>query len=40
MATVNKNLSEYDKATIPNAKTFGLGLLFQSGMITITKGLI
>ncbi len=37
MATANKNLSDYDKATIPNARNFGLGLLFQNGMILLQK---
>lgn len=31
MATENKNLSEYDKATIQTRVNFGLGLLFLSG---------
>jgi len=32
MATANKNLSAYDKTTIPSANDFRLGLLFLSGM--------
>ncbi len=39
MATVNKNLSEYDKATIPNAKNFRFGIVVSEWNDTVTNGL-
>tara|TARA_R110002012_G_scaffold319389_2_gene539702 strand:+ start:92767 stop:93246 length:480 start_codon:yes stop_codon:yes gene_type:complete len=39
MATENKNLSEYDKATIPNAKDFRFGIVVSEWNDTITEGL-
>ena len=39
MATVNKNLSEYDKSTIPNAKDFRFGIVVSEWNDTITEGL-
>ena len=39
MATVNKNLSEYDKNTIPNAKDFRFGIVVSEWNETITTGL-
>ena len=39
MATVNKNLSDYDKATIPNAKDFRFGIVVSEWNDTITEGL-
>ena len=39
MATVNKNLSDYDKATIPNAKKFRFGIVVSEWNDTITEGL-
>ncbi|MFD0861340.1 6,7-dimethyl-8-ribityllumazine synthase [Sungkyunkwania multivorans] len=39
MATSNKNLSEYDKATIPNAKDFRFGIVVSEWNETITEGL-
>ena len=39
MATANKNLSNYDKATIPNAKDFRLGIVVSQWNDTITEGL-
>ncbi|MBD0824987.1 MULTISPECIES: 6,7-dimethyl-8-ribityllumazine synthase [Aestuariibaculum] len=39
MATANKNLSEYDKATIPNAKKFRFGIVVSEWNDTITEGL-
>tara|TARA_R110002073_G_scaffold101768_1_gene231234 strand:+ start:736 stop:1218 length:483 start_codon:yes stop_codon:yes gene_type:complete len=39
MATVNKNLSHYDKATIPNAKDFRFGIVVSQWNDTITEGL-
>ena len=39
MATENKNLSEYDKATIPNAKNFRFGIVVSEWNDTITEGL-
>lgn len=39
MATVNKNLSEYDKTTIPNAKNFRFGIVVSEWNDTITEGL-
>ena len=39
MATANKNLSEYDKATIPNAKDFRFGIVVSEWNDTITEGL-
>jgi 6,7-dimethyl-8-ribityllumazine synthase len=40
MATVNKNLSDYDKATIPNAKDFRFGIVVSEWNDTITEGLL
>jgi len=39
MATENKNLSHYDKATIPNAKDFRFGIVVSEWNSTITEGL-
>ena len=39
MATVNKNLSTYDKATIPNAKNFRFGIVVSEWNENITEGL-
>jgi 6,7-dimethyl-8-ribityllumazine synthase len=39
MATVNKNLSHYDKATIPNASKFRFGIVVSEWNDTITEGL-
>lgn len=39
MATENNNLSEYDKATIPNAKNFRFGIVVSEWNDTITEGL-
>src|SRR5690554_7492569 len=39
MATENKNLSEYDKATIPSAKNFRFGIVVSEWYDTITEGL-
>ncbi|AUP78357.1 6,7-dimethyl-8-ribityllumazine synthase [Flavivirga eckloniae] len=39
MATVNKNLSDYDKTTIPNASKFRFGIVVSEWNHTITEGL-
>ncbi len=39
MATTNKNLSDYDKATIPNAKDFRFGIVVSEWNESITEGL-
>ncbi|WP_378185057.1 6,7-dimethyl-8-ribityllumazine synthase [Aquimarina sp. W85] len=39
MATENKNLSQYNKATIPNAKNFQFGIVVSEWNDTITEGL-
>ncbi|MGV6829254.1 MAG: 6,7-dimethyl-8-ribityllumazine synthase [Flavobacteriales bacterium] len=39
MATVNKNLSSYDKTTIPNAKNFKFGMVVSQWNPDITEGL-
>jgi len=39
MATVNKNLSHYDKNTIPNAKDFRFGIVVSEWNENITSGL-
>lgn len=39
MATVNKNLSDYDKNTIPNASKFRFGIVVSEWNDTITEGL-
>lgn len=39
MATENKNLSQYDKSTIPNAKSFRFGIVVSEWNETITEGL-
>ena len=39
MATENKNLSNYDKATIPNAKDFRFGIVVSEWNDNITEGL-
>ncbi|WP_010521432.1 6,7-dimethyl-8-ribityllumazine synthase [Aquimarina agarivorans] len=39
MATANKNLSQYDKATIPNAKNFRFGIVVSEWNDTVTNGL-
>ena len=40
MATVNKNLSDYDKTTIPSAKDFRFGIVVSEWNDTITDGLL
>lgn len=39
MATINKNLSQYDKNTVPNAKDFRFGIVVSEWNETITAGL-
>ncbi|PNQ72244.1 6,7-dimethyl-8-ribityllumazine synthase [Hanstruepera neustonica] len=39
MATINKNLSDYDKNTIPNAKNFRFGIVVSEWNDSITEGL-
>jgi 6,7-dimethyl-8-ribityllumazine synthase len=39
MATANKNLSEYDKNTVPNAKDFRFGIVVSEWNDSITEGL-
>ena len=39
MATVNKNLSEYDKSPLPNAKDFRFGIVVAEWNDNITEGL-
>ncbi len=39
MATANKNLSNYDKKTIPSAKDFRFGIVVSEWNDTITEGL-
>ena len=39
MATANKNLSEYDKAAIPNANKFRFGIVVSEWNDTITENL-
>ncbi|WP_111306854.1 6,7-dimethyl-8-ribityllumazine synthase [Confluentibacter sediminis] len=39
MATANKNLSDYDKSTIPNAKGFRFGIVVSEWNDSITEGL-
>lgn len=39
MATANKNLSEYDKTTIPDASKFRFGIVVSEWNDTITEGL-
>lgn len=39
MATANKNLSEYNKATLPNAKDFKVGIVVSEWNDEITNGL-
>lgn len=39
MATANKNLSAYDKTTIPNAKKFRFGIVVSEWNHEITEGL-
>jgi 6,7-dimethyl-8-ribityllumazine synthase len=39
MATENKNLSEYNKDTLPNAKNFRFGFVVSEWNETITEGL-
>lgn len=39
MATENKNLSHYDKTTIPSAKPFRFGIVVSEWNDTITEGL-
>ncbi|WP_452222429.1 6,7-dimethyl-8-ribityllumazine synthase [Lacinutrix salivirga] len=40
MATENNNLSEYDKASIPNAKNFRFGIVVSEWNENITQGLL
>ena len=39
MATIHKNLSTYDKSTIPNAKDFRFGIVVSEWNPNITEGL-
>jgi 6,7-dimethyl-8-ribityllumazine synthase len=39
MATINKNLSDYDKATIPSAKDIRFGIVVSEWNDNITEGL-
>ena len=39
MATANKNLSNYDKSSLPNAKNFRFGIVVSEWNETITEGL-
>ena len=39
MATENKNLSQYDKNTIPNAKDFRFGIVVSEWNDNVTEGL-
>jgi 6,7-dimethyl-8-ribityllumazine synthase len=39
MATINKNLSDYDKNTIPNGNNFRFGIVVSEWNDTITEGL-
>jgi len=39
MATANKNLSDYDKTSIPNANKFRFGIVVSEWNDTITEGL-
>ena len=39
MATVNNNLSDYDKNTIPNAKNFRFGIVVSEWNSNVTDGL-
>ncbi|MEP3837888.1 MAG: 6,7-dimethyl-8-ribityllumazine synthase [Algibacter sp.] len=39
MATANKNLSDYDKASIPNASNYRFGIVVSEWNDTITEGL-
>ena len=39
MATANKNLSDYDKTTIPNAKNFRFGIVVSEWNDTVTEDL-
>ncbi len=39
MATANKNLSEYNKATLPNAKEFTVGIVVSEWNDQVTNGL-
>ncbi|WP_066225644.1 6,7-dimethyl-8-ribityllumazine synthase [Formosa haliotis] len=39
MATANKNLSDYDKTTIPNASNFRFGIVVSEWNDTVTEGL-
>jgi len=39
MATIHKNLSTYDKNTIPNAKSFRFGIVVSEWNSNITEGL-
>lgn len=39
MATANKNLSVYDKASIPNAKDFRFGIVVSEWNTEVTEGL-
>ena len=39
MATVNKNLSDYDKKAVPNAKDFRFGIVVSEWNDSITEGL-
>jgi len=40
MATIHKNLSAYDKNTIPNAKNFRFGIVVSEWNENITQGLL
>ncbi|GAA3615701.1 6,7-dimethyl-8-ribityllumazine synthase [Flavivirga amylovorans] len=39
MATIHKNLSDYDKTTVPNANKFRFGIVVSEWNDTVTEGL-
>ena len=40
MATANKNLSNYDKSALPNAKDFKIGIVVSQWNEKVTNGLL
>ena len=40
MATANKNLSNYDKSALPNAKDFKIGIGVSQWKAKVTNGLL
>ena len=40
MATVNTNLSNYDKSALPNAKDFKIGIVVSEWNSDVTNGLL